>query len=193
MNRRPSLAIFVVTCALSLVACGREAEEPVDDAIGKVAGNEASSPAQNSNLGGANGAALGKVSVSEDAGGLTIAVNARGIPGGMHGIHLHERGVCDVPAFQSAGGHWNPGMKKHGRENPQGSHMGDLANLEVGTDGTAKASFQLAGAKMASGATMLADVDGTALVIHAKPDDYKTDPSGASGDRIACAVIAAPR
>jgi Cu-Zn family superoxide dismutase len=193
MNRRPSLAIFVVTCALSLVACGREAEEPVDDASGKVAGNEASSPAQNSNLGGANGAELGKVSVSEDAGGLTIAVNARGMPGGMHGIHLHERGVCDAPAFQSAGGHWNPGLKKHGRDNPQGSHLGDLVNLEVGTDGTAKARFQLAGAKMASGATMLADVDGTALVIHAKPDDYKTDPSGASGDRIACAVIAPQR
>jgi Cu-Zn family superoxide dismutase len=158
-----------------------------------MAGNEASRPALNSSLAGANGAALGNVSISEDAGGTTFAVDVREMPVGTHGIHLHEKGMCDAPAFQSAGGHWNPGMKKHGRDNPQGAHLGDLANLKVGTDGTANASFPLAGARMASGATMLADVDGTALVIHAKPDDYKTDPSGASGDRIACAVIAAPR
>lgn len=193
MIRRPSLAMFVVANALSLVACGRQAEGPANNASGKMADNEASSPAQNSNLAGANGAALGKISVSEDAGGSTIAVDARGMPAGLHGIHLHEKGICEAPAFQSAGGHWNPGMKKHGRENPQGPHLGDLANLEVGADGTAKASFQLAGAKMTSGAIMLADPDGTALVVHAKPDDYKTDPSGASSDRIACAVIAAPK
>jgi Cu-Zn family superoxide dismutase len=84
-------------------------------------------------------------------------------------------------------------MKKHGRDNPQGAHLGDLANLEVGGDGAAKASFDLAGATMGSGVTSFADIDGTALIIHAKPDDYKTDPSGASGDRIACAVIAAPK
>ncbi len=81
-------------------------------------------------------------------------------------------------------------MKKHGRDNPQGAHLGDLANLEVGADGSASVNFTVAGAMMTSGANMLADADGTALVIHAKPDDYKTDPSGGSGDRIACAVIA---
>ena len=141
----------------------------------------------------ADGAALGSVSVSEDAGGATMTRHRDGMPAGTHGIHLHEKGLCEGPKFESAGAHWNPAAKKHGRDNPQGAHLGDLANLEIGADGTATASFTVAGAMMASGANMLADADGTSLVVHAKADDYKTDPSGDSGDRIACAVIAPPK
>ena len=122
-----------------------------------------------------------------------MTVTASGMPAGTHGIHLHEKGLCEGPKFESAGAHWNPAAKKHGRDNPEGAHLGDLANLEVGADGAASANFTVAGAMMASGAKMLADADGTALVVHAKPDDYKTDPSGNSGDRIACAVVAAPK
>ncbi len=104
-----------------------------------------------------------------------------------------KRGCATAPKFESAGAHWNPGAKKHGRDNPQGAHLGDFANLEVAGAGTATANFTVAGAMMASGATMLADADGTAIVVHAKADDYKTDPAGDSGERIACAVIAAPK
>lgn len=140
----------------------------------------------------ADGRAMGNVAVSEGADGVTLAGRVTGLPPGMHGLHLHEKGLCDGPKFESAGGHLNPGMKKHGRDNPQGAHLGDLANLQVAADGTGQASFKLANASMASGNMRIADTDGTALVIHAEPDDYKTDPSGASGDRIACAVLAAP-
>ncbi len=115
------------------------------------------------------------------------------MPPGDHGIHLHEKGLCDGPKFESAGAHWNPAGKKHGRDNPAGAHLGDLANLVVAANGTASVSIPVDDVMMKSGANMLADADGTALVIHAKADDYKTDPSGDSGDRIACAVLAGPK
>ena len=136
---------------------------------------------------------LGSVTISEDPAGLVMNINAIGMPPGVHGIHLHETGLCAGPKFESAGKHWNPAGKKHGRDNPEGAHAGDLANLTVAADGTATVSVPVADVKMASGDWMLADADGTALVIHAKADDYKTDPSGDSGDRIACAVVAKGR
>jgi len=182
MNQRPRRAVLAAALLLSLAACSRQDE--VRAAGGAV---------QTINLIDAAGASLGNVSVAHGASGLTITVNASGMTPGTHGIHLHETGRCEGPKFASAGGHWNPGMKKHGRDNPEGAHLGDLANLEVAGNGSATASFTVPGASVASGAAMLADADGTALVIHAKADDYKTDPSGASGDRIVCAVIAPPR
>ena len=181
MNHCPRRAV-TVALLLALAACSQNA--------GVRGSGEA---AQMINLTNAAGASLGSVALSEGAGGVTMVVNASGMAPGPHGIHLHEAGRCDGPKFESAGKHWNPGLKQHGRDNPQGAHLGDLANLNVGAGGTATASFTVAGARMASGATMLADADGTALVVHAKPDDYRTDPSGNSGDRIACAVIAPPK
>ncbi len=188
--------------ALALSACSREpaadnvviandmgAEADMAAANDMMTGNAAAAM-QSASLIGADRSPMGNVAASEGPGGVTIAVSATGLPAGTHGIHLHEKGLCEGPKFTSAGAHWNPGMKEHGRDNPQGAHLGDLANLEVGADGSGSANFTVAGAMMTSGAPMLADADGTALVIHAKPDDYKTDPSGDSGDRIACAVIA---
>ena len=203
------IVLFSAASAFALGACSREAEAPANDvamgnemivdnslnidAMADSNGMTGAGAAQSFNFAGADGTALGSVSVSDAADGASMTVNASGMPAGVHGIHLHEKGLCDGPKFESAGGHWNPGAKKHGRDNPQGAHLGDLANLEVGANGTASANFTVAGAMMASGSTMLADADGTSLVVHAKRDDYKTDPSGASGDRIACAVIAAPK
>ena len=182
MTHRPRRALLAATLLLPLAACSGQGE--VRAAGGAV---------QAIDLVDGAGASRGNVTVGDVAGGLAITVNASGLTPGTHGIHLHETGRCEGPKFASAGGHWNPGMKKHGRDNPEGAHLGDLANLEVAANGTATASFTVAGATIASGAAMLADADGTALVIHAKTDDYKTDPSGASGDRIACAVLAPPR
>jgi Cu-Zn family superoxide dismutase len=131
---------------------------------------------------------MGSASLASDPNGVTVTIDASGLPQGMHGLHLHEKGLCEGPKFESAGAHWNPAGKKHGRDNPQGAHLGDLANLEIGADGKGTAKFLIAGATM-EGANGIADADGTSLVVHAKADDYKTDPSGDSGDRIACTVL----
>ena len=131
------------------------------------------------------GAATGAVQVEPRATGSYLRIAVQGLPPGEHGLHLHAAGRCEGPAFQSAGAHWNPAGRQHGHLNPQGAHAGDLPNLTVSANGRGALNFLVPGAG-------LADADGTALVIHAKPDDYRTDPSGNSGDRIACAVIAAP-
>ena len=137
------------------------------------------------NLLDSNGAAIGTVRMFSEPTGIMLRINASGIPAGQHGVHLHSVGKCEVPKFTSAGPHWNPTEKKHGHRNPAGYHMGDLGNLGVGADG------KLVVALLVPEATLdgIRDVDGTALVLHAKADDEVTDPSGNSGDRIACAVL----
>ena len=190
MTRSTVLAAFAA-CEALLGACSREAEAPADDSlVANVA--EVSPPVSEITIAGADGAPLGTLEVSQGAAGVTIALAATGMAAGVHGVHLHEKGQCDGPRFESAGAHWNPAGKQHGRDNPQGAHMGDLANLDVPASGSASANFSIPGAAMRGGSSPLADADGTAILVHAKADDYKTDPSGASGDRIACAVVAAP-
>jgi Cu-Zn family superoxide dismutase len=206
LRTRRAAALTAGAMLLSLAACSREGEAPAADAAtdnasvenslspdAALAGNDVAASAQTFTLADAAGKSLGSVAVSEGSDGLTFSVTASGMAAGSHGLHLHEKGLCEGPKFESAGKHWNPAAKQHGRDNPAGAHLGDLANLDVAGAGTATAGFTVAGTKMASGATMLADADGTSLVMHAKPDDYKTDPSGDSGDRIACAVIAPPK
>lgn len=131
------------------------------------------------------GASTGAVQVEPRSGGANLRIAVQGLPPGDHGLHLHEVGRCDPPGFQTAGGHWNPEARQHGHLNPQGPHLGDLPNLTVSSSGHGAINFRIAG--------LIGDADGTALVIHAAPDDYRTDPSGNSGDRIACAVLAPPR
>ena len=195
-----STVTLIAASALALAACSQGEAPPIENSDVAM-GNDAGGAADNAMAGAptsfaltsGDGATRGSVTIAEDAAGLTMNVSASGLPAGVHGIHLHEKGLCEGPKFASAGAHWNPAAKQHGRDNPAGAHLGDLANLEVGANGTASVSIPVEGVMMASGATMLADADGTAIVIHAKADDYKTDPSGASGDRIACAVLAAPK
>ena len=133
----------------------------------------------------AAGQQIGTVRAWQTTGGIGFHIAASGLPHGIHGVHVHGVGRCDPPDFASAGPHWNPLGKKHGINNPQGPHAGDLPNVEVAANGVLGATVVLPGAAMAS----LLDADGAALVIHAQADDYKTDPSGNSGPRIACAVI----
>lgn len=135
----------------------------------------------------ADGADVGTARVTEVAGGLRITIDAQGMPAGLHGAHVHTVGHCDAPDFTTAGGHWNPTGAKHGSMNPQGPHEGDLPNLIVGTDGRGTIGIVIPGATMAG----LLDADGSAIVVHAKPDDLMTDPSGNSGARIACGVFGA--
>jgi Cu-Zn family superoxide dismutase len=135
----------------------------------------------------ADGAEVGRVTATEVAGGLRFTIDAKTLPPGTHGAHVHAVGQCTGPDFASAGGHWNPTGMKHGAMNPQGPHEGDLPNLIIGTDGRGTVGVTIPGATMAG----LLDPDGSALVVHANQDDLTTDPSGNSGARIACGVFAA--
>ena len=136
----------------------------------------------------ASGRELGALSLADGNGGITVSGTLRGLPPGEHGIHIHMTGACDAPAFTTAGGHWNPTTKMHGSQNPQGPHFGDLMNITVGADSSATVQLTTMGGTL-NGADMLMDADGAAVVVHAAGDDYKTDPSGNSGDRVACGVI----
>ena len=183
------LSFAVAVSAAALISACQKPQEPAPD-------NATEAPAmaepQTMALNGPDGRPVGTVTLSEDANGVTIKVDASAIPAGTHGVHLHEKGLCDGPDFKSAGAHWNPATKQHGRDNPMGAHLGDLANFEIGAAGTATTSFLVGGVTMSGTGNALDDADGTSLAIHAKADDYKTDPSGSSGDRVACAVVAPP-
>ncbi|WP_242187016.1 superoxide dismutase family protein [Sphingomonas sp. CARO-RG-8B-R24-01] len=134
-----------------------------------------------------DGADVGRATATEVGGGLRLTLDVRNMPPGTHGAHVHAVGHCDAPDFATAGGHWNPTAAKHGSMNPQGPHEGDLPNLIVGSNGRGTIGIVLPGATMAG----LLDADGSALVVHANPDDLMTDPSGNSGGRIACGVFGA--
>jgi len=123
--------------------------------------------------------------------GIEVRVQAAGLPAGHYGVHVHAVGRCDGPAFESAGPHWNPTARRHGKLNPEGHHLGDLDNLDVDETGAGRLEFRIAGAEI-GGAQGLFDADNAAIVIHAAADDYRTDPSGNSGARIACGVLALP-
>jgi superoxide dismutase, Cu-Zn family len=120
---------------------------------------------------------------------IVVQVAARGLRPGRYAVHLHAVGRCDGPSFDSAGPHWNPTGRRHGRLNPRGHHLGDLPNLAIGADGTGRIEFTIPGTGAWDGAHPLFDADGAAIVIHAAPDDDRTDPSGNSGGRIACGVL----
>ena len=129
------------------------------------------------------GQGVGTVTIVDTSAGTTVRLTVRGLPAGEHGVHLHSSGRCDGPDFKSAGPHWNPAGRQHGHLNPQGAHVGDLPNFSISSLDVATIDFAVG---------ELSNPDGISLVIHARPDDYRTDPSGSSGDRIACAVINPP-
>ncbi|HET6961420.1 MAG TPA: superoxide dismutase family protein [Terriglobia bacterium] len=132
---------------------------------------------------------VGTALLTEESGGVRFHFSLTKLPAGTHGIHVHETGACTKPDFKSAGKHFNPEAKQHGAENPKGFHAGDLGNIEVGSNGTA--DVEVTAPHLTLGATdhSLIRPGGTAIIIHAGPDDQKTDPSGNSGNPIACGVI----
>ncbi len=140
-------------------------------------------------LSDAKGKSIGTAKLTPDPGGVKITLAVKGLPPGDHAIHSHETAKCEGPDFKSAGGHFNPEHKQHGTDNPQGPHAGDMPNFTVDAKGSSTASVVAPGVTMDDGPHSVFTGGGTALVIHEKADDMKTDPAGAAGNRIACGLI----
>jgi superoxide dismutase, Cu-Zn family len=137
----------------------------------------------------AQGKSVGDIFVWDQGPGVALELKLHDLTPGEHALHFHAVPKCEGPDFKSAGGHFNPESKKHGFDSPDGHHAGDMKNFTVGADGKANGKLEDGEVTLKDGPHSLLSNGGTAIVVHAKADDYKTDPSGNSGDRIACGVI----
>jgi len=169
--------------AIWLVAIGTLLSVLVASAAGAQGSGKATAKMQDK-----EGNPVGTADFVEGPNGVAITANVKDLPPGEHGIHIHEKGKI-TPDFEAAKEHYNPTKAKHGFENPEGPHGGDLENINVAEDGTASYATTAPLLKVNGPENALLDSDGSTLVIHEKADDYKTDPSGESGDRIAAGVI----
>lgn len=169
---RPSLRLFGLT-ALVLAA----ATLPSQAQTAKAA------------LKSADGKDAGSVTLTQAPGGVLLSVSVKGLPAGEHAFHVHAVGKCEAP-FTSAGGHFNPGNKKHGMMAMDGAHAGDMPNLHIPASGELTVEVMNSAITLEKGKpNSLLDDDGSAMIIHAGKDDYKTDPTGEAGGRIACGVV----
>lgn len=153
-----------------------------------VLGTSGAAIAGSAKMVGPDGKEMGTLELSEADGGVTISGTVSGLTAGEHAFHIHQTGKCEAP-FTSAGGHYNPGEHKHGKVEG-GSHAGDMDNLTVGADGNVKISLVNKKVTLKPGEkNSVFDDDGSAFIVHAKADDYKTQPTGDAGGRVACGII----
>lgn len=180
MNRTIVLVcVTLLTCGAAIAQSGDSAKTPKSVVV---------------HLQNAQGQDAGTATLTAAVTGVRVRLTVKNLPAGEHGVHIHQVAKCDAPDFKSAGAHFNPDNKQHGLENPSGPHAGDMPNFKVKPDGTSNQAIIASNVNMngASDPHSIFANGGTALVIHAKMDDQKTDPSGNSGDRIACGVIMMP-
>jgi superoxide dismutase, Cu-Zn family len=188
--------LLLMMLVMVLASCGNkdEDEHKNHDNHDMEESQEASSKVKGGsyivNLVDPKGKKAGEATLTQTSDGVQVEVNATGLEPGEHGIHFHEKAVCTPPDFKSAEAHFNPSDKKHGFLNPKGPHRGDMNNIAANESGVVQEEVFSNLVTLAEGKnnSLFAD-GGTALVIHAKADDYKTDPAGNSGDRILCGVI----
>lgn len=202
MSQAAALAA-VSALALAAAACSSEpAPAPTADPAATAPSPDAPSVArapvgasQTVALRTAEGAEAGSVRIRQGSQGLVMTVEATGLTPGWHGIHIHAVGTCEGPKFDSAGGHVHAGAGTavHGLLNADATDSGDLPNIWAGQDGRAMAEVFTPFARLADAGpgVHLLDADGSAIVVHANPDDYASQPIGGAGDRVACGVIAA--
>lgn len=176
---------IAVTAVTALALCGALAACAGEQ--GRVGSQVPGARTATATLLTATGTNAGRATAREVAGGLRVTLDVSAMPPGTHGAHIHTTGLCDAPSFMTAGGHWNPTGASHGSMNPAGPHQGDLPNLVIGADGRGTIGITVPGGTIDG----LLDTDGSAMIVHAAPDDLMTDPSGNSGARVACGVFKA--
>ncbi len=172
MNRELNFAVMIALVCLLFLAVDAYAQ------------NQARADLKN-----ADGKGVGNATLRETKDGVLVTVQVKGLPPGLHALHVHAVGKCEGPKFTSAGGHFNPMNKKHGLKSPEGPHAGDLPDIYVTKDGMGRYEALTDAITLKPGDMSVFDSDGSAVVIHAQPDDNATDPAGNAGDRIACGVI----
>jgi superoxide dismutase, Cu-Zn family len=191
-----SFFVFVIPVAPAVAQTAATATAPgatAAPARGRRGGGAAQAPPLTVSLKTSTGEDAGEAIFRAGTGGtaVTLTLELKNLPPGDHAVHIHQNPVCEAPAFTTAGGHFNPDKKQHGLLNPMGHHNGDLpGNVTIGADRSGEASWQVKGVSLTPGAPD--SLLGTAIMVHEKPDDFKTDPTGNAGARIACGVIPAP-
>ena len=173
-----ALVILVASC--SEAGPDQATEEQPPEAATDILGTAA--------LANAEGVSLGEVTLEKTGDMLSLSIQLTGLEPGTKAFHLHTTGLCEAPDFTSAGGHLNPFDKTHGSQSEGGMHLGDFPNIEIAEDGSVVETYALDGSA-GELTDLIFDEDGTAVMIHAGPDDYETDPAGAAGPRIACGVL----